>query len=224
MKYYVVLKGRQTGIFTNRDECKRQVDGFFGAIYKSFYTQQAAEFAWKEQIFWQKWQSSRDYLRTVMGDEFDRAICTDAACPSNPGPVEYRGVSIASGKEIFSYGPYQWWSVNIAEFLAIVEWIKYFIGHSETNLESLDFWWNPETSSGWQRGILYSDSKIALNRVKKWKVNTQIIRDIHNTILFKKIEQAEHYLYDCPHRSQFVTLKKRPTSQRGQIPADFGRK
>lgn len=41
-----------------------------------------------------------------MGDEFETAICTDAACPSNPGPVEYRGVRIATGEEIFSHGPY----------------------------------------------------------------------------------------------------------------------
>lgn len=35
-KYYAVKKGRNTGIFTSWDECKKQVMGFSGAIYKSF--------------------------------------------------------------------------------------------------------------------------------------------------------------------------------------------
>ena len=212
MKYYVVLKGRQTGIFTSRDECKRQVDGFLWAIYKSFSTQQAAEFAWKAQNFWQKWQSTRDYLRTVMGPEFDTAICTDAACPSNPGPVEYRGVRISTGDELFFYGPYQWWSVNIAEFLAIVEGIK-IIENDDTVYPSLPW---PYT--------LYSDSKIALGRVKKWEINTQITKNSTNALLFEKVEQAEEWLHRNKQRSEFIILKKRPTSQRGQIPADFGRK
>jgi len=212
MKYYVVLKGCQTGIFTSRDECKRQVDGFLWAIYKSFSTQQAAEFAWKAQNFWQKWQSTADYLRTVMGPEFDTAICTDAACPSNPGPVEYRGVRISTGDELFFCGPYQWWSVNIAEFLAIVEGIK-IIENDDVIYPSLQW---PYT--------LYSDSKIALSRVKKWKINTQIIKNSTNALLFEKVEQAEEWLHHNKQRSEFVILKKRPTSQRGQIPADFGRK
>ncbi len=35
-KYYVVKRGRKEGIYTSWDECKKQVDSFPGAIYKSF--------------------------------------------------------------------------------------------------------------------------------------------------------------------------------------------
>lgn len=35
-KFYAVKKGFKTGIFNTWDECKIQVDGFSGAIYKSF--------------------------------------------------------------------------------------------------------------------------------------------------------------------------------------------
>ncbi|MDR1773704.1 MAG: RNase H1/viroplasmin domain-containing protein, partial [Clostridioides sp.] len=35
-KFYVVRKGRNTGIFNTWNECKKQVDGFSGAEYKSF--------------------------------------------------------------------------------------------------------------------------------------------------------------------------------------------
>ena len=37
-KYYVVKKGRKPGIYTNWETCKRMVDGFPGAVYKSFRT------------------------------------------------------------------------------------------------------------------------------------------------------------------------------------------
>ena len=36
MKYYSVKIGRTTGIYTSWDECKEQVEGFEGALYKSF--------------------------------------------------------------------------------------------------------------------------------------------------------------------------------------------
>ncbi len=35
-KFYAVKKGYNTGIFNTWDECKKNIDGFSGAIYKSF--------------------------------------------------------------------------------------------------------------------------------------------------------------------------------------------
>lgn len=37
-KFYAVKKGFKTGIFENWDECKKQINGFSGAVYKSFKT------------------------------------------------------------------------------------------------------------------------------------------------------------------------------------------
>ena len=42
-KSYAVRIGRQTGIFENWDECKKQVIGFSGAEYKSFLNREDAE-------------------------------------------------------------------------------------------------------------------------------------------------------------------------------------
>ena len=36
MKYYAVAKGRQKGVYKTWEECKKQVDGYSGAIFKSF--------------------------------------------------------------------------------------------------------------------------------------------------------------------------------------------
>ncbi|TGO67933.1 hypothetical protein BOTNAR_0033g00310 [Botryotinia narcissicola] len=42
-KYYAVRKGKKTGVFTDWDDCKEQITGFGGAMYKSFSTQSDAE-------------------------------------------------------------------------------------------------------------------------------------------------------------------------------------
>lgn len=42
-KYYVVREGRKSGIYATWAECKAQVDGFSGAVYKSFLTMAEAE-------------------------------------------------------------------------------------------------------------------------------------------------------------------------------------
>ena len=36
VKYYAVKKGFKTGIFNSWNECKQVVNGYSGAIYKSF--------------------------------------------------------------------------------------------------------------------------------------------------------------------------------------------
>ena len=43
MKYYAVKKGRKTGIFTDWEICREQVEGYSGAEYKSFAEKSAAE-------------------------------------------------------------------------------------------------------------------------------------------------------------------------------------
>ena len=42
-KYYAVAKGKTPGIYLTWNDCKDQVDGFSGAVYKSFLTLQEAE-------------------------------------------------------------------------------------------------------------------------------------------------------------------------------------
>ena len=72
--------------------------------------------------------------------------------------------------------------------------------------------------------ILYSDSKIAINRVETKSFKTQIQEDDDNTELRNIIRRAQEWLRNNPTRKQTITLKKRPTKLWGQIPADFGRK
>ena len=41
-KYYAVKKGRKPGVYQSWAECKATVDGFPGAVYKSFKTREEA--------------------------------------------------------------------------------------------------------------------------------------------------------------------------------------
>ena len=44
-KYYVVKRGRNPGVYYTWDDCKKEVQGFNGAVYKGFVTKEDAE-AW----------------------------------------------------------------------------------------------------------------------------------------------------------------------------------
>ena len=49
-KFYAVRKGRQTGLFTKWDDCKAQVQGYSGAVYKSFATlAEAQQYLWGDE-------------------------------------------------------------------------------------------------------------------------------------------------------------------------------
>ncbi len=57
------------------------------------------------------------------------SIAVDASCRGNPGPMEYRGVIIGKGREVFRQAPVQNGTNNIGEFLAIVHALVYLKEH-----------------------------------------------------------------------------------------------
>jgi len=94
-KYYVVWQGRETGIFTDWATCKKHIDHFAGARYKSFKTLGEAEAAFKGNT---KAGSSpkrstpvkKNGLKTYTGGEISAMkvevkIFTDGGCEPNPG-------------------------------------------------------------------------------------------------------------------------------------------
>jgi len=95
-KFYVVWQGRETGIFTDWETCKKHVDQFAGARYKSFKTQQEAETAFNgksnpsSKAASTKKTSSSSAVKTYAADEIssmpiNSKIFTDGACVPNPG-------------------------------------------------------------------------------------------------------------------------------------------
>ena len=47
-KFYVVWKGRETGVFSSWEDCKAQTNGFDGAVFKSFESKALAEQAFHD--------------------------------------------------------------------------------------------------------------------------------------------------------------------------------
>ena len=122
-KYYVVWKGVSPGIYTSWTDCQLQIKGYEGAQYKSFETREEAERALAsspyEYIGHQK-SDIRNQTSKALPENFDmNCVAVDAACSGNPGPMEYRGVYLLTGQQIFHFGPV-YGTNNIGEFLAIV--------------------------------------------------------------------------------------------------------
>lgn len=130
-----------------------------------------------------------------------QAIAVDAACSGNPGQMEYRGVYLKTGEEIFHYGPV-FGTNNIGEFLAIV--------HGLALLQ--------------QRGYtipIYSDSVNAMLWVKRKQCRTTLPLNEKTQTLHEHIRRAEIWLRTHSYTND---LRKWETEKWGEIPADFGRK
>ena len=135
------------------------------------------------------------------GRRGSQALCVDGACSGNPGPMEYRGVHLPSGKEVFRVGP-MLGTNNIAEFLAIV--------HGLALMK--------------QKGIsmpIYSDSVSGQAWVRNKKAKTTLAMNNDTEQVLNLVQRAEKWLRENDFR---VPILKWNTEEWGEIPADFGRK
>ena len=204
-KFYTVWTGRQIGIFNSWDECRLQVEGFPGAKYKGFPTREAAESAFKNgpdsvesDVKTQNFASLPDGTpkpNTI-------SIAVDAACSGNPGKMEYRGVFVDTGTELFKSPVFEGGTNNIGEFLAIVHCLA----------------WQQKNKLNYP---IYSDSVNGQKWVSEGFCRTKLVETQKNKYLFEVIRRAEKWLHDNTFR---VPIYKWRTEIWGEIPADFGRK
>ena len=205
-KYYVVWKGVSPGIYDSWTDCQLQTKGYDGAQYKSFDTLEEAEHALASSPYHyigSHHSKSVSQDPKALPENFDmNCVAVDAACSGNPGPMEYRGVYLLNGQEIFHFGPV-YGTNNIGEFLAIV--------HALALMK--------------QKGIcmtVYSDSRNALSWVRQKKCKTKLDRTPKTEELFQMIERAENWLRT--HTYDDIPVLKWETERWGEVPADFGRK
>lgn len=204
-KYYVVWKGVSPGIYTSWTDCQLQINGYAGAIYKSFKTLEGAEeaYASSPSDYVGANATKQECIAPQLPENFDlNCWAVDAACSGNPGPMEYRGVDLLTGKEIFHYGPL-YGTNNIGEFLAIVHALALM---KRDNISK----------------PIYSDSRNALNWIKRKKCRTRLERTEKTERLFQIIERAENWLKT--HTYSDIPVLKWETEEWGEVPADFGRK
>jgi ribonuclease HI len=203
-KWYVVWKGIEPGVYENWIDCKRQIDGFEGAIYKSFDTQSNAQQAYHATP-WEyigKDKKTKPSHLSISDVFISDSLSVDAACSGNPGRMEYRGVYTATGDEVFHVGPLEQGTNNVGEFLAIVHGLA-FLKKQNRNIP------------------VYSDSRNAILWVKQKQCKTKLIPVKANNTIFNLIERAENWLKNNTFENKIL---KWETHEWGEILADFGRK
>lgn len=209
-KYYVVWVGRVPGLYSTWDQCRRQVDGVSGALYRSFRTPEAAAAAWEggpdaaDPLDPPRAEAPDDSPAMTGGrpDAFAAGtIAVDAACSGNPGPMEYRGVALASDEELFRLGPMHGTN-NLGEFLAIVHGMAWLMREGLA-------------------GPIFTDSRVAIGWVGRGRVRSSLQRNAQSNKVWTLVDRAHAWLAANADRP---ALLKWPTRRWGEIPADFGRK
>lgn len=204
-KFYVVWKGRDTGVFYSWDDCRASIDKFQGALFKSYENEDQAFEALKTiptALSFAKKSPQPHKTNTQNTQYILESLAVDAACSGNPGDMEYRGVDVKTRQVVFHIGPLPDGTNNIGEFLAIV--------HGLALLS--------------QKGLsipIYSDSKIAISWVQHKKCNTKLEHTSRNAKIFELIDRAEKWLLTHTYTTP---IYKWQTEIWGEIPADFGRK
>ena len=207
LKWYVVWSGRKPGVYDNWTDASEQVTGVAGAKFKAFSSRDEALHAFSKAPDEYQGRNTRSGTKSMaeladLGVELD-AIAVDAACSGVPGPMEYRGVHVETGAEIFHKGPFEDATNNIGEFLGIVHALAFLHQRGRNSMP------------------VYSDSMTALAWVRDKKCKTKHPRTSRNTSVFELIARAEKWLEE---HSYINPVRKWETERWGEIPADYGRK
>lgn len=131
-----------------------------------------------------------------------KGIVVDGACSGNPGPGEYRGIDLETGKELFRQR-FTCTTNNIMEFCGIVHALK----------------WRKENNSDLQ---IYSDSIIGLAWAEKKKASTNLLMNEKTGVMHQFIRNCELWLVNNTKNN--MPINKWITKEWGEIPADFGNK
>ncbi len=167
-KYYVVWEGRETGIFTSWDTCKKHIDKFAGARYKSYKTREEAESAFRgssSAALKKSKPAAKRYsgkgLKTYTAAEIDShpvntKIFTDGGCEPNPGKA-------GSGLAVYRDG-------EISEL-----WFGLFNAHGTNNTAELNALHQAllmaEKEIAKKNSVaIFCDSKYSIQCVTQWAV------------------------------------------------------
>jgi ribonuclease HI len=126
-----------------------------------------------------------------------QGIAVDAAHSTKNRMTEYRGVDLKTGKVIF-HEKLGNQTVNIGEFLAIVEGVKHIY------------------ETGYTPKVIFSDSMVAIT----WFINRKTASGKRNMELMK----AESFIRIMDEKIKDIKVIHWDNKNWGEIAADFGRK
>ncbi len=170
-KFYVVWQGREPGIYTDWNQCKRQVDKFAGARYKSFTSLSDAQTAFKggrvtadvdkkgggKKLKTQP--TKRQGVKTYTASEIaslpiEVKIFTDGGCDPNPGKAG-SGMALYRNESLESlwYGLYNPQGTN---------------NTAELNALNQAFIMAKKESDSGQSVAIFCDSKYSIQCITQW--------------------------------------------------------
>lgn len=214
-KFYVVWEGRHPGVYEDWEDAQEQIENFPGAKFKSYSSQEEAVRAFRKFLAGDEASLGDILIRASSAQETSatpnytdfseidmNGWAVDASCQGNPGVMEYRGVELSTGRELFRIGPFEDATNNIGEFLALVHAI------------ALQY-----RNGDWH--TIYSDSATGMSWLKNKKIKTTLQPTEKNRKLFDLMARGLNWI--STHQWETRILKWQ-TRLWGEIPADFGRK
>lgn len=212
-KVYVVWKGRTPGIYNSWEECKKQVDGFSGAKYKSFKSMEVAKDEYRKggtstQSSRTKPLANQEYAEPNQHGKRPSGtfLTIDAAFSGKTKALEWRGVLVENGqhRQVFHSGVHVGGSANIGEFLAIIDALEFLLINNLAMPVFSDSW----NAQKWLRARKHASKASASPELQ--------------AIISAKVHALQSGRYDQVLKVNTVYDWK--TSDWGEIPADFGRK
>ena len=173
--YYTVWNGVKPGVYDDWKECQKQIQGYDGALYKSFPSKKQAESAFNDQpwnYIGKNISTSKKQANNINHPAIIKnSLSVDAACSGNPGDMEYRGVLVETGEEIFKVGPLKMGTNNIGEFLALVHGLA-LLKQKNINIP------------------IYTDSVTAMSWIRQKKCKSKLLPTNENQVIFDLIARA----------------------------------
>jgi ribonuclease HI len=199
-KYYTVWAGRRTGVFSSWKQCQHQILGFKGARFKSFQTLTEAKAALNR-----RYQDHRNWERSPIQILFEsddtrpitNSITVSGTCNIATGEVEIQAVHTGSKHLVFWKGPYHDGTGDMAEFIAIVQTLKYL------KLRKLSI-------------LIYSESSTAIKWITNRSVTTKLPRRASNRELYDLFDSCLAWLNDNTYYNRIL---KWNTQEWGRNPA-----
>ena len=189
-KFYVVWKGLIPGVYDSWEACKKEVDGFAGALYKGFPDKASADAAFAKGFSgFERTETLTSHL-SPLTSPLSPSIAVDAACSGNPGKMEYQGVYVdfgmqpASTKQLFKSPVFPNGTNNIGEFLALVHALAL------------------QKKNGWKYPI-YSDSVNAQIWVRQKKCKTKLQPNAKNGQLLNSSPAPRNGCPKTPSKCRF---------------------
>ena len=240
-KYYVVWHGVTPGIYTSWEECKEQVIGCEGAIYKGFSTLEEAEEAYDSSpdVYISKAPSGSPKGGETEGEGV--SVCNEgesnAVSAPSPKETETKTVPVLS-PSVGAGGGYTLEAVAVdaacsgnpgpmeyrGVYLRTGQVIFHFGPVYGTNNIGEFLAIVHALALMKQKGVnmpIYSDSRNAILWVRQKKCKTRLERTPRTEEVYLLIERAEKWLKENPYT---IPVLKWETRQWGEVPADFGRK